>query len=328
MLSALGDGCDGVAAPGCRSPAMGGITHVEGCGGVPAAGRAQPAGLHGGDALRLPHHRGSVRRPLELDGREGLRDDRRCVAARACARISDFKDFDLSFRAVARIDEAKCIKCNLCYVACNDTAHQCIDLIDATASGRAVFLRRPLERQTGGGRHAPAAARARRRLRRLPPVLQRLSGGRLHRDGGSAVRAASPVTWDQLVKIAARSHRGLGSDGGSIARRRASRFTRRYHMPLLIRNADIVTADSRDARRHLRRRRNDHAHRREPGRAARTPRSSTPPASWSFPASSIRTSTSICPSWRRSPRTRTRPAASRRWSAARRRTSKCAARRD
>ena len=24
----------------------------------------------------------------------------------------------------------KCIKCNLCYVACNDTAHQCIDLID------------------------------------------------------------------------------------------------------------------------------------------------------------------------------------------------------
>jgi dihydropyrimidine dehydrogenase (NAD+) subunit PreA len=44
-------------------------------------------------------------------------------------RISKFEDFDLSFRAVARIDEAKCIKCNLCYVACNDTAHQCIDLI-------------------------------------------------------------------------------------------------------------------------------------------------------------------------------------------------------
>ena len=44
-------------------------------------------------------------------------------------RISDFKDFDLSFRAVARIDPEKCIKCNLCYVACNDTAHQCIDLV-------------------------------------------------------------------------------------------------------------------------------------------------------------------------------------------------------
>ncbi len=42
--------------------------------------------------------------------------------------LSDFKDFDLSFRAVARIDRQKCIQCNLCYVACNDTAHQCIDL--------------------------------------------------------------------------------------------------------------------------------------------------------------------------------------------------------
>jgi dihydropyrimidine dehydrogenase (NAD+) subunit PreA len=45
--------------------------------------------------------------------------------------ISDFRNFDLSFRAVARIDSSRCIKCNLCYVACNDTAHQCIDLIGA-----------------------------------------------------------------------------------------------------------------------------------------------------------------------------------------------------
>src|ERR1700759_1411050 len=48
---------------------------------------------------------------------------------RSLERISDFKDFDLSFRAVARIDASKCIKCDLCYVACNDTTHQCIDLI-------------------------------------------------------------------------------------------------------------------------------------------------------------------------------------------------------
>jgi dihydropyrimidine dehydrogenase (NAD+) subunit PreA len=51
------------------------------------------------------------------------------VSGRSLHRISDFKNFDLSFRAVARIDEQKCIRCNLCYVACNDTAHQCIDLI-------------------------------------------------------------------------------------------------------------------------------------------------------------------------------------------------------
>jgi dihydropyrimidine dehydrogenase (NAD+) subunit PreA len=53
------------------------------------------------------------------------------VRGKSLPRISDFKDFDLSFRAVARIDESKCIKCDLCYVACNDTAHQCIDLIAA-----------------------------------------------------------------------------------------------------------------------------------------------------------------------------------------------------
>ena len=51
------------------------------------------------------------------------------VVARSLHRVSDFKDFDLSFRAVARIDQNKCIRCDLCYVACNDTAHQCIDLV-------------------------------------------------------------------------------------------------------------------------------------------------------------------------------------------------------
>ena len=51
------------------------------------------------------------------------------VIGKSLHRVSDFKDFDLSFRAVARIDTAKCIKCDICYIACNDTAHQCIDLI-------------------------------------------------------------------------------------------------------------------------------------------------------------------------------------------------------
>lgn len=52
------------------------------------------------------------------------------VVAQSLHRVSDFKDFDLSFKAVARIEQEKCIRCDLCYVACNDTAHQCIDLID------------------------------------------------------------------------------------------------------------------------------------------------------------------------------------------------------
>lgn len=58
------------------------------------------------------------------------------LVGRSLHRISDFGNFDLSFRAVARIDAQQCIRCNLCYVACNDTAHQCIDLLDS--SGRRV----------------------------------------------------------------------------------------------------------------------------------------------------------------------------------------------
>jgi dihydropyrimidine dehydrogenase (NAD+) subunit PreA len=56
------------------------------------------------------------------------------VTGKSLHRISDFKDLDLSYRAIARIDPVKCIKCDLCYVACNDTAHQCIDLIDASGN--------------------------------------------------------------------------------------------------------------------------------------------------------------------------------------------------
>jgi dihydropyrimidine dehydrogenase (NAD+) subunit PreA len=56
------------------------------------------------------------------------------VVGRSLHRLSDFSDFDLSFRAVARIDQQKCIRCDLCYVACNDTAHQCIDLIGKDGS--------------------------------------------------------------------------------------------------------------------------------------------------------------------------------------------------
>src|SRR5271163_5058372 len=40
------------------------------------------------------------------------------VVGRSLQRVSDFNTFDLSFRAVARIDQQKCIRCDLCYVAC------------------------------------------------------------------------------------------------------------------------------------------------------------------------------------------------------------------
>jgi dihydropyrimidine dehydrogenase (NAD+) subunit PreA len=50
-------------------------------------------------------------------------------------RISSFGDFDLGFQTVARINPDKCIHCNLCYIACNDAAHQCIDMKTLSVNG-------------------------------------------------------------------------------------------------------------------------------------------------------------------------------------------------
>jgi dihydropyrimidine dehydrogenase (NAD+) subunit PreA len=48
------------------------------------------------------------------------------LVGRATPRIEDWGNLDLNYKIVARIDEEKCIGCNLCYIACEDGAHQCI----------------------------------------------------------------------------------------------------------------------------------------------------------------------------------------------------------
>jgi len=43
-------------------------------------------------------------------------------------RVTEWKHLNLNYKIVARIDESKCIGCDLCYIACWDGAHQCIHL--------------------------------------------------------------------------------------------------------------------------------------------------------------------------------------------------------
>lgn len=73
----------------------------------------------------------------------------------ALRNLGSFGDLDLSFKAVAEIDPDLCIRCNLCYIACEDTAHQCIDLVDpagnvvdskldARVNGKTVLDIRPI----------------------------------------------------------------------------------------------------------------------------------------------------------------------------------------
>jgi dihydropyrimidine dehydrogenase (NAD+) subunit PreA len=47
---------------------------------------------------------------------------------RAVPTLQKWETLDIGFQRVARIDYDKCIGCNLCYIACEDGAHQCIDL--------------------------------------------------------------------------------------------------------------------------------------------------------------------------------------------------------
>lgn len=75
-----------------------------------------------------------------IDGLSNWMDDKGFksvteLIGKSVPRISTFGDFDLGFQTVARIDHGKCIQCNLCFIACNDAAHQCIDLKDLKLTG-------------------------------------------------------------------------------------------------------------------------------------------------------------------------------------------------
>jgi len=118
---------------------------------------------------------------------------------KSLTRVSDFQDLDLSFRAVARIDTAKCIKCNLCYVACTDAAHQCIDLIDSAGNVAEPYSYdvRSNEKQEASGTRPQPRVREEdcvgcRLCYNVCPVdhcieMVELPSGR------------EPVTWEQLV---------------------------------------------------------------------------------------------------------------------------------
>jgi dihydropyrimidine dehydrogenase (NAD+) subunit PreA len=67
-----------------------------------------------------------------VDGLEGYLDSKgfssvREITGRAVPNVCDWGALDLNFKIVAEINAHRCIGCHLCYVACNDGAHQCIE---------------------------------------------------------------------------------------------------------------------------------------------------------------------------------------------------------
>ncbi|MBV8643732.1 MAG: NAD-dependent dihydropyrimidine dehydrogenase subunit PreA [Candidatus Eremiobacteraeota bacterium] len=49
------------------------------------------------------------------------------IIGKTVPRFVDWNDLNLDYKVVARIDPETCIRCNKCYIACEDAAHQCID---------------------------------------------------------------------------------------------------------------------------------------------------------------------------------------------------------
>jgi dihydropyrimidine dehydrogenase (NAD+) subunit PreA len=51
------------------------------------------------------------------------------LIGKSVPRYSDWGNLDLNYAVVAKIDNDTCINCNKCHIACEDTSHQCIDML-------------------------------------------------------------------------------------------------------------------------------------------------------------------------------------------------------
>ncbi|TYR82495.1 NAD-dependent dihydropyrimidine dehydrogenase subunit PreA [Priestia megaterium] len=51
------------------------------------------------------------------------------LVGKAVVNYSDWGDLDLNYKVVARINPDSCINCNKCHISCEDTSHQCIDIL-------------------------------------------------------------------------------------------------------------------------------------------------------------------------------------------------------
>ena len=79
------------------------------------------------------HHGFSIVEDM-IEGLSNYLDDRGIrsvmeLVGKSVEKYSDWGNLDLNYKVVARINQDTCIHCNKCHIACEDTSHQCIDLL-------------------------------------------------------------------------------------------------------------------------------------------------------------------------------------------------------
>ena len=57
------------------------------------------------------------------------------------SNYSDWGNLDLNYNVVAKINTDVCINCNKCHIACEDTSHQCIDMLTDLKGNRYLKVR-------------------------------------------------------------------------------------------------------------------------------------------------------------------------------------------
>jgi dihydropyrimidine dehydrogenase (NAD+) subunit PreA len=68
-----------------------------------------------------------------IDGLNNYLDDKRIASVaelvgRSLPTVTKWEELDLNYKIIANVNQEKCIGCGLCYVACNDGAHQSIGI--------------------------------------------------------------------------------------------------------------------------------------------------------------------------------------------------------
>ncbi|MFT8321757.1 MAG: NAD-dependent dihydropyrimidine dehydrogenase subunit PreA [Bacillus sp. (in: firmicutes)] len=58
------------------------------------------------------------------------------IVGKSVEKYSDWGELDLNYKVVAQINNDICINCNKCHIACEDTSHQCIDMLTNAENGK------------------------------------------------------------------------------------------------------------------------------------------------------------------------------------------------